>query len=715
MTAATAEKVDSETSEASSAAQAEEARLERSTKGDLAARLYFVFSGLFFLGTVGAGLLWAASVMSPEITRLSEANAQVAPHGNLLPVFWNLCVYGWLSSAAFGSVVYIVPRITGAPLKFSGLLVLNSFAWAGLVAVGALAVSAGFGRPSWLLEYPVAVQLAMAASAALVLLAVLLSTMGRLEPRLYPSLWYFTAALIWLPVILVLGGLPLYAGVGQAIQGAFVAHSVLGLWLFVVAAGVAYYIAPKASGTPLYSRRLAQISLWGFALFWVFSGGSRLVFSPTSGAYQSTSIAFAIASSAPLLATVANLASGFKGSWSRVVASPVLRWVTVGVVALGIYAVVMPISTLRSLNQVIGLTGASSGVDILLLFGVVGSWLAATAYYALPRISGREWALPRLIDGHIGFFVVGVAVVAIAAVVGGAAQGFVVNAGASAAMPASFGEAWERVAGPQRWFAGMAAVGWLSLLLSAVLAVMNGTKTLVGGSPSVLETVTLPEELEGIRERAELVPEETRKRIVEPTALPLISAAAVVVLVYFGSRILIAVQRFGSKTAATAVALVMAGLILGVASLLAAMPKLKSQYLAAVVVVAMGVVLGGGAVAQSRLAAEEMGEAAPGVGETEGLSVTLSLSAVNVAFDEERLEAPAGARVGIEFENKDVVQHNFALYRDEQMKEPLFRGELIGAGKTTYVFDAPSAAGTYYFFCDVHPNMKGTFEVTGGT
>lgn len=710
MTATLTEKPATEEASKEAGASGETDRLE-SSKGDLAARLYFMVSGVFFVATCLAGLVWAASVASPAVVGLSQANAQVAPHGNLLPVLWNVAAYGWLSSAAFGAVLYIVPRLTGSPLKFPGLLILNSLGWAGLVGVGALAVSAGFGRPLWLLEYPAAVQVAMAASAAVVLGVVLLSVMRRVEPGLYPSLWYFVAALVWLPAGLVLGALPLYGGIGQAIQGAFVAQIVVGLWLFVVAAGVAYYVIPKDAEGPLYSRRLAQLSLWGFALFWVFTGGVRLVFSPASGAYQSLAISFAISATVPLLTTVANLTKGLKGLWGRVAASSVLRWMIIGLVSLAIYSVVMPFSVLRSVGQVTGLTGASVGVDRLLLFGVAGSWLIGSIYFALPRITGREWGHPRLIDAHLGFFAVGLAVVVIAEIVGGAVQGFLANSAAAQASPVTYGEAWQTVAGAQRWFAGMAVLGWAALAVSAVLAVFNGIRSLVGGAPGLVETVTLDGERAEFGERAEIIPEETRKRILEPLALPLVSLVTIVVVVYSASRILIAVQRLGSKAAATTLALLIAGAILGAAALIAAAPKVKSGFLTGVVVVAVGAVIGGGAVAKQRLDAAEVHAAGTGAS---AAAVTIGLVAENVAFDKDRIEAPAGAAIAIEFDNRDMVEHNFALYRDEQMRSPIFQGTLIGRGSTTYTFTAPSQPGSYYFFCNPHPIMKGVFEVVGG-
>jgi glucose/arabinose dehydrogenase/plastocyanin len=95
-------------------------------------------------------------------------------------------------------------------------------------------------------------------------------------------------------------------------------------------------------------------------------------------------------------------------------------------------------------------------------------------------------------------------------------------------------------------------------------------------------------------------------------------------------------------------------------------------------------------------------------------SVSVRLSARDIAFNTNRITVPAGAMVEIEFTNEDAAPHNFALFRTSAMQEVLFRGDLItGPGATiTYRFQAPSLPGTYYFICDPHPTtMFGDFIV----
>ena len=86
------------------------------------------------------------------------------------------------------------------------------------------------------------------------------------------------------------------------------------------------------------------------------------------------------------------------------------------------------------------------------------------------------------------------------------------------------------------------------------------------------------------------------------------------------------------------------------------------------------------------------------------------LVAKNVAFDTESITVPADRPVVIRIDNIDAgILHNIAVYRDEQVSELVARGALFGGPEVRQYRFQPFPVGTYYFQCDLHPAMSGTF------
>ncbi|MCK9306509.1 MAG: PQQ-dependent sugar dehydrogenase [Methanoculleus sp.] len=96
-----------------------------------------------------------------------------------------------------------------------------------------------------------------------------------------------------------------------------------------------------------------------------------------------------------------------------------------------------------------------------------------------------------------------------------------------------------------------------------------------------------------------------------------------------------------------------------------------------------------------------------------GAATTVNIAADNLAFDAGTITVPAGAEVTMVFDNQDEgVPHNVAVYDSPLRAEQIFVGEVIdGPAEITYTFTAPSEPGTYYFQCDIHPDMNGEFIV----
>ena len=88
----------------------------------------------------------------------------------------------------------------------------------------------------------------------------------------------------------------------------------------------------------------------------------------------------------------------------------------------------------------------------------------------------------------------------------------------------------------------------------------------------------------------------------------------------------------------------------------------------------------------------------------------LSITAFDSKFDKKCLAAPANQAFTIDFTNLDRgIPHNVSIYQDQTAGKTFFKGELIdGPGKTTYSVQG-LPAGTFFFRCDPHPDMNGTF------
>jgi plastocyanin len=121
----------------------------------------------------------------------------------------------------------------------------------------------------------------------------------------------------------------------------------------------------------------------------------------------------------------------------------------------------------------------------------------------------------------------------------------------------------------------------------------------------------------------------------------------------------------------------------------------------ALVAIACG---GGGSTSAPATAAPSTGAS----GSPAGDGTVLAISATNLAFSTNALTAKADTPFQIDFDNKDSAPHNIAIKDSSGAQK--FKGDVITAQKTTYNV-AALAAGSYTFWCEVHPNMTGTLTV----
>jgi plastocyanin len=111
-------------------------------------------------------------------------------------------------------------------------------------------------------------------------------------------------------------------------------------------------------------------------------------------------------------------------------------------------------------------------------------------------------------------------------------------------------------------------------------------------------------------------------------------------------------------------------------------------------------------------------EPADGDGGTGG-TATVENGAVEITaeqslvFNVDTIEAPAGEDFTITLVNNDSAPHNISIYTEEGGEMLGSAGATAEAGQTVTVDVAALEPGTYYFQCDIHPDMNGTVVVEG--
>jgi plastocyanin len=85
----------------------------------------------------------------------------------------------------------------------------------------------------------------------------------------------------------------------------------------------------------------------------------------------------------------------------------------------------------------------------------------------------------------------------------------------------------------------------------------------------------------------------------------------------------------------------------------------------------------------------------------------VTVVARDMKFVQPEVRVKADAAFSLLLRNGDGMPHNVAIYTDSSATAPLFVGEMVTDGEIVY--DIPALkAGTYFFRCDLHPDMTGT-------
>lgn len=364
---------------------------------DFAARQSIVWSIAWLVGGVTITLLVNVLLVRPE---LGGKLMPFASYGRLRGVADSAIVFGWLGTAGFAAIFALIPRITEVQLHNEPLGAATTLAWSVVLTGGILALVGGVNQGRPLAELGSGADLGMALLLVLVLYNAGVTVVRRRERTLYVSGWFLLAASLLGVLVFVIGNLPVFSGVTDAIVSGFYLNGLEMLWLLPIALGIAHYVVPVETGNPLWSASLARTTFWSLMFAGGWTGQRFLLFGPAPDYLDVIAYAMTIVLVIPVLSAAVNLYATGKDRWDLVSRAFGLRFAASGLGLLAGWIGLVVLSATPSVNRFVGLTAWQSGVRHLALFGVFSSFAFAFIYHAYPLMVGREWYSRTLASFH---------------------------------------------------------------------------------------------------------------------------------------------------------------------------------------------------------------------------------------------------------------------------------------------------------------------------
>lgn len=389
------------------------------------AKGFCLTSGFWMMVATFYGLLGATELMAPDLT----ANMGAIVFGRVRPTHINLVLIGFVTPGLLGAAFYFIPRLLRTRLYSEKLGIVTVVAWnvavVGIVAT--LAMGKTQGREYAELIWPLDIMVVLA--FALIFLNFIMTVKQRREPILYVSVWYILAGTILTACTYALGNViwrpdsGALVGIPDAILLWFYGHNVFGLLLTPLSAGVAYYVIPRATRSPLYSHTLSLLGFWSLIVVYTHIGTHHLLQVPVPTWLKVVAIVDSIAMVIPVMAFLINIWYTAKGKLGEIHADIGAKFVFTGTI---MYFFVSIQGSMMSLPDVQRVTHFNNWVVAHAHIGVLGfAGMIALGgiYYVVPKLAGRVLYSRFLADFQYWMILIGVVGFTVVLTIAGLIQG----------------------------------------------------------------------------------------------------------------------------------------------------------------------------------------------------------------------------------------------------------------------------------------------------
>ena len=358
--------------------------------------------------------------------------------GRLRPVHVNGVIFGAFSTSFIAFLYYLVPRLCGIPLYHAqwgkGLL----WMWNLFLLAGSFSLLGGYNLGFEADEFEWPLNLLRFVVLGCLTIQVLGTIFRRKESRIYVSLWYAMAALIWTLFNLILGNVILpYSGISgtnsAAMHGLYI-HYIVGLWLTPAGLAIIYYFLPLSLQKPLFSHKLSLLGFWSLAFFYPFVGTHHYLYSPIPYWTQTIAIVTSMMLIIPVWTVTVNFFGTAKGRWSQILGGThsdhyAAKFLMMGAVYYLIGCFQGSVESLRWMQELTHFNDFVIAHSHLTVFGSMVVWVVGGLYYIWPRVTGRALWSARLARWHLWLTIMGFTVMAIGLTAQGLLQGYMLEQG----------------------------------------------------------------------------------------------------------------------------------------------------------------------------------------------------------------------------------------------------------------------------------------------
>lgn len=380
------------------------------------AKAFTLTSASWFAVATTFGLIAAGYLMAPDFM----ANIEYIHFGRMRPMHINAVLFGFVTPGLLAVAFYYIPRMLRTQLYSHKLGVISAIFWNITITAGMIGISLGHTQGREYAELPWIVDIMVVISFALVAVNLLMTIARRKEPILYVSIWYVMSAVILTACTYCLGNViwkpdsGALVGIPDAILLWFYGHNVFGLLLSPMALGVAYYVLPIATRSPLYSHTMSLVGFWSLIIVYTHVGTHHLLQVPVPTWLKTISIVDSVAMVIPVMIVLINLWYTVKGKLGDIHADIGAKFVFTGTIYYFLVNIQGSMMALPHVQRITHFNNWVVGHAHIGVLGFAGITALGGIYFILPRMTGKPLYSRFLADlqywlvliGITGFFVV---------------------------------------------------------------------------------------------------------------------------------------------------------------------------------------------------------------------------------------------------------------------------------------------------------------------